>query len=142
MTWVLWTIQGLLALLFLFAGSTKLLTPADTLAAQSGMSGAFLQFIGLCEALGALGLVLPGAFRIQEQLTALAASGLVVMMVGATAITAAAGLSAALPPFAIGILCAVVACGRWPSAVRRAQPRRRRNVEAYIDPSAWYAPQI
>jgi ammonia channel protein AmtB len=106
------------------------------------MSGEFLQFIGLCETLGALGLVLPGAFRIQEQLTALAASGLVVIMVGATAITAAAGLMTALPPFAIGILSAVVACGRWPSAVRTIQPRRRRDREICVDPCAWYAPQI
>ena len=36
----------------------------------------FIKFIGLCEILGALGLVLPGLLKIRRQLTPLAALGL------------------------------------------------------------------
>jgi hypothetical protein len=78
---VLWTIQVLLAALFLFAGGFKLAVPGDQLAAAApGMSVPFLRFIGTMEVLGALGLLLPGLFRIKQFLTPLAASGLVVIM--------------------------------------------------------------
>jgi putative oxidoreductase len=40
-------------------------------------------FIGSCELLGAMGLVLPAATRIQPWLTPLAAAGLVLIMAGA-----------------------------------------------------------
>ena len=80
---VLWTLQGVLAVLFLLAGGAKLLTPAEQLAAQSPLPVGFLQFIGVCEVMGALGLVLPSLTGIRPQLTSLAAAGLVVIMVGA-----------------------------------------------------------
>src|SRR6185503_1594681 len=68
-TATLWTVQVLLALLFLFAGAMKLVTPAEVLAKQSPFPVAFIQFIGVVEVLGALGLVLPGLFRIRTDLT-------------------------------------------------------------------------
>jgi hypothetical protein len=120
---LLWVLQGVLAALFLFAGVTKLIMPADQLTAQSTMSVGFLRFIGVAETLGALGLVLPMALRIRPGLTALAAAGLVVIMVGATVTTAAAGQPAmALVPLLVGLLAAVVAWGRspWSSARRPA----------------------
>jgi uncharacterized membrane protein YphA (DoxX/SURF4 family) len=54
----LWIIQILLALLFLFAGGTKLYFSPEVLAAmgppnQVHLPGLFLQFIGVCEVLGA-----------------------------------------------------------------------------------------
>src|SRR5262245_19641265 len=62
----LWIIQGLLAGLFLFAGSMKLITPLEVMMEQMTMPlpGWFLQFIGICEVLGAFGLVLPALLRI------------------------------------------------------------------------------
>ena len=109
----LWIAQGLLAALFLFAGGMKLVTPADVLAAQSHMSGAFLKFIGICETLGALGLVLPGIFRIQQRLTPLAAAGLVIIMIGAVVTTLVQGQgAAAVIPAVVGLLAAYVARGR------------------------------
>ena len=58
----LWVIQGLLAALFLFAGGFKLATPVSELSRVAApLSGTFLKFIGVCEVLGALGLVLPGS---------------------------------------------------------------------------------
>ena len=117
----LWTIQTLLALLFAFAGVMKLVMPAEALAQQSGMDPTFLKFIGVCETLGALGLILPGAFRIRQGLTGLAAAGLVIIMIGATVLTAAEqGLLAALFPFVTGCLAGVIAWRRW-SANTQAQ---------------------
>jgi hypothetical protein len=83
----LWTLQGLLAALFLMTGSMKVLMPADVLAAQTPLPIVLVRFIGLCELAGALGLVLPGLLRIAPGLTPLAAAGLVVLMVGATILT-------------------------------------------------------
>jgi len=119
MTYVLWIIQVLLALLFLFAGGTKLVLPIEVLTSMGSpnqilLPGWLLRFIGVCEVLGALGLILPGLLRMQPGLTPLAAAGLVIIMIGATALTFAAdGIGAALIPLVIGILVAFVAYGRW-----------------------------
>jgi len=114
MTYALWIVQGLLAALFLFAGGVKLVMPIAELEKQAGMPGWFLRFIAVAEVLGALGLVLPGLLRIRPGLTPLAATGLVIIMLGATAITLATGASApALMPLVVGLLAAFVAYGRW-----------------------------
>ncbi len=87
---ILWVIQTLLALLFLFAGAMKFIMPVEEMTKQMpSMSGAFLHFIGACEVLGGLGLVLPRALKIKPWLTPLAAALLVIIMIGAMVITAA-----------------------------------------------------
>src|SRR5204863_8860771 len=80
---VLWVVQGLLALLFLFAGGMKLVLPLDQMAGPVALPGWFLRFLGTAEMLGALGLILPGVLRIHPELTPLAAAGLVIIMTGA-----------------------------------------------------------
>jgi uncharacterized membrane protein YphA (DoxX/SURF4 family) len=118
----LWTVQGLLSALFLFAGSMKLVTPVAALEQQAHMSGVFLRFIGVCELLGALGLILPGLTRIRPNLTSLAAAGLVIIMAGATLITGATnGVATAVMPFMVGAFAAIVAGGRWLIAPHRAR---------------------
>jgi hypothetical protein len=118
---LLWTVQGLLAALFLFAGGMKLAAPIEALTAQSHLPGLFVRFIGVAEVLGAIGLILPGLVRIQERLTPLAAAGLVIIMIGATWLTVAAGtIAVAAIPAAVGLLAAFVAYGRWQLAPRRA----------------------
>jgi hypothetical protein len=107
----LWTLQALLAALFLFAGGMKLALPIEALTAQSPFPGWFLRFIGAAEVAGALGLILPEALRIRRELTPLAALCLTIIMVGATVTTIPAGASAAIP-LAVGVACAVVARGR------------------------------
>ncbi len=112
----LWIIQALLALLFLFAGGTKLIMPIEEMTQQTPvpLSGLFLRFIGVCEILGGFGLVLPWLLHIRPGLTPLAAAGLVIIMIGATAITLMTGdVTMALMPFVVGILCLFVAFGRW-----------------------------
>jgi uncharacterized membrane protein YphA (DoxX/SURF4 family) len=112
-TVLLWTVQILLALIFLFAGTMKLLLPIELMTAQMPLPGLFLRFIGLCEVAGALGLVLPGLLRIQRSLTPIAACGLVVIMVGAVVLTLANQSGAgAVVPLAVGVLAACVAYGR------------------------------
>src|SRR5262249_16650421 len=118
-----WTLQALLAALFLFAGGMKLLMPAAGLEAQAHMSAAFLKFIGSCEVLGALGLILPGLLRIRPGLTPLAASGLVIIMVRAPVLSVPAGAVATLIPLVTGVLAAVIAVGRRGWASHRAATR-------------------
>ena len=115
---VLWIIQILLALLFLFAGGTKLVIPYDKLMEMGSpnqvvLPALFIKFIGVVEVLGGLGLVLPGLLRIKKGLTPLAAIGLTILMVGAVIIVIAGdGVSMAITPFIVGVLCALVAYGR------------------------------
>jgi hypothetical protein len=119
MTYVLWIIQVLLALLFLFAGGIKLVVPLEMLKSMGSpnqilLPGLLLRFIGVCEVLGALGLILPGLLRLRPSLTPLAAAGLVIIMIGATVLAFMAdGVAAAVIPFVTCLLAAFVAYGRW-----------------------------
>jgi hypothetical protein len=111
---LLWVVQVLLALLFLFAGGTKLVMSAAELTSQSPLPAAFLRFIGVMELLGGLGLVLPGMLRVRTTLTPLAAAGLSIIMVGAVLVTIQTmGLAMAAMPFVAAVLTIFVAYGRW-----------------------------
>jgi hypothetical protein len=116
---VLWIAQGLLAIMFLFAGGSKLVMSAAQMAEQGNAVGgmqppiAFIRFIGVCELLGAIGVVVPWLTGIRPGLTPLAAAGLVVIMLGATVVN----LTTTVPALAIftlilGLLAAFVAYGR------------------------------
>src|SRR2546427_4728027 len=114
MNTALWIAQGLLAAIFLFAGGMKLILPIEEMTKQLPLPGLFLRFIAVCEVLGAIGLILPGLLRIRPGLTPLAAAGLVIIMIGATALTlASGGVAQALIPLVVGLLLAFVAYGRW-----------------------------
>jgi hypothetical protein len=124
MNYALWIVQGLLALLFLFAGGMKLVLPLEKLAGPIPMPGLFLRFIGVAEVLGALGLILPGLLRIRPGLTPLAAAGLVIIMIGATGLGLAVGdVATTLIPFVVGLLAAFVAYGRWRLVPHRGSSR-------------------
>jgi uncharacterized membrane protein YphA (DoxX/SURF4 family) len=120
-TIALWSLQVLLAALFLMAGSMKLITAGDVLAQQSPLPIGLLRFIGVAEVLGALGLILPGLFRVRRELTPLAAAGLVIIMVGATIISVSSGFIASGVPFIVGVCCATVAYFRRPARTRQTQ---------------------
>src|SRR5689334_24865937 len=110
----LWAAQVFLAALFLFAGGYKLVVPIAAMTKGIPLSGAFLRFIGVAEVAGALGLILPGLFRIRLVLTPLAAAGLVIIMAGAVGVTmATAGAAQAAMPGIVGLLAAAVSAGRW-----------------------------
>jgi hypothetical protein len=121
----LWIVQGLLALLFLFAGGMKLVVPLEALKGPVPLPGPFMRFIGVVEVLGAIGLILPELLHIRPGLTPPAAVGLVIIMIGATAITLAGGEGAmALIPLVVGLLLAFVAYGRWRLVPHRELSRR------------------
>jgi uncharacterized membrane protein YphA (DoxX/SURF4 family) len=110
----LWIVQALLAIVYLVSGSMKLTMPVEEMTRDVPLPGAFLRFIGVAEVLGALGLVLPWLLGIRPHLTPLAAAGLTIIMIGATAITTATmGLAMGLIPLTVGSLVAFVAYGRW-----------------------------
>jgi hypothetical protein len=132
MTYALWTVQTLLALLFLFAGVMKLVLPLEQMAGPVALPGLFLRFIGVAETLAALGLMLPGLLRIRPGLTPLAAAGLVIIMLGATVIGLRIGdLAMTLIPLAVGLLAAFVAYGRW-----RLAPHRDKSRPGVFAPSS------
>lgn len=87
----LWIVNAILALLFLFAGASKLARTKDALAA-AGMgyvedfSAPSIKWIGAIEVVGALGLILPLATGIAPILAPLAAVGLAIVMIGATVV--------------------------------------------------------
>jgi uncharacterized membrane protein YphA (DoxX/SURF4 family) len=109
----LWITQVLLALVFLFTGGSKLAMPTEVLATQSHLPGLFMKFIGVCEILGALGLILPGLLHVQPRLTPIAAACLIIIMIGAIVSTAIL-MPVALPmPVIVAALTAYVAYGRW-----------------------------
>ena len=118
----LWVVQGLLAALFLVAGGMKLVMPLEKLAGPVALPGLFIRFIGVCETLGAIGLILPGLLRIHPELTPVAAAGLVIIMIGAVAVTVMSGsIAAAVLPVIVGALAAWVAFGRAPEPIGRVR---------------------
>ena len=116
---VLWILQILLALLFLFAGGTKLIMSAEALTQpttpnQVMLPVMFIRFIGVCEFRGGLGLVLPGLLKIRQYLTPLAALGLAIIMIGAVVFTVVGGaIPVALVNLVIVLLLLFIAYARW-----------------------------
>jgi hypothetical protein len=105
-----------LAVVFLFAGGAKLAMSAEQMATPGPVQlpVAFVRFIGVCEVLGALGMILPGITGIRRGLTPLGAAGLVIIMIGATVVNIANGMApVAIPTIILGLLAAYVAYGRW-----------------------------
>ncbi len=92
MTTILWIVQGLLALTFIPTGGAKVLKTREGLIPGMPFVEDFKQStvrtIRALEILGAVGVIVPALTRIlPELLTSLAASGLVLTMVGAAVMT-------------------------------------------------------
>lgn len=112
---VLWSVQGFLVLLFLFAGVPKLIGRGlDRWTGFSDLPRAEVILIGIMEILGAAGLVLPMATGILAWLTPLAAVGLAVIVLMATGFhLRASEYLEALETALWASICIVVAIGRW-----------------------------
>ncbi len=84
---VVWVLQIALAVFFFMPGYTKLFTPVAELVSKGmlkpGESPVMMRGIGVLELLGSLGMILPMALRIAPRLTAWAAVGFCLVMVGA-----------------------------------------------------------
>ena len=111
---LLWILQILVGLLFMFSGAMKFVMPyADMIKdAPIVFPHWFFLFIGVCEVLGGLGLILPWALKIRPGLTPLAASLLVIIMVGAVIVSAMMSIGMAILPLIVGVLLVVIAYGR------------------------------
>lgn len=112
---VLWVAQVLLALGMASAGVIKLISDDATLTTFYPIFPAlFIRFIGVCEILGAIGVVVPAALRIRPELTPLAAAGLAIIMGGAVISTIAMGAASMIAsPLILFLLAVFVAYGRW-----------------------------
>lgn len=120
--YALWGVQLLMALAFGMAGAMKLgSSSAELLEAGMTWVNRFPSFmptvIGAAEVLGAVGLVLPAATRIQPRLTPAAAAALTVVMVFAALDHAGAGEFGNVPVnLVLGGLTSFVAWGRMVAA--------------------------
>lgn len=90
MNLALWIVAGLLAAAYLVSGVGKLIMSKEKIAATShaalwveDFSAGALKVIGALEVLAAVGLILPAALDIAPVLVPLAATGLVLLMIGA-----------------------------------------------------------
>ena len=87
----LWIVAALLSLVFLAAGAMKLtkskeqlLASGPTMAWAEDFSPGMIRMIGAFEVLGVIGLLLPPAVDTATVLVPLAATGLGIIMIGAT----------------------------------------------------------
>jgi uncharacterized membrane protein YphA (DoxX/SURF4 family) len=108
---LLWTLQIVLALVFAAAGTVKLIRPRDRLPETLGgwvhdFPAPLLKLLGLAELLGAVGLILAPLVRIAPILTPVAASGMLLTMIGAIVIHAR---QREYPNVAINVLLAIMA---------------------------------
>ena len=116
----LWVVQGFLAIVFVVSGGMKALKSHDALKADPHMawshdfSAGFIQFLGLAEIAGGLGMVLPGLLGIAHALTPLAGACLTVIMLGAAAVhVRRSETNMVLPTLMLAATAAFVAYGRF-----------------------------
>jgi len=109
---LLWTGQGLLALVFTVTGALKLIAPRERLQMHMRWAKTWprgrIKLLGLAEVAGAIGLVVPRATGILPLLTPIAALCLAALMVGAAA-THHRLRESPLAPAVVAALCVVVA---------------------------------
>ena len=117
MNFILWILQILLGIYFIVIGFLHFIVPQNLPPPILWMYDlpTWLHFVsGSAEILGGLGLILPGLTRIQTWLTPLAASGLVLVMIGAMIYHITRGEYAYLPAnLILAALLAFIALGRW-----------------------------
>lgn len=124
---VLWVLQIVFGLFFLFVGVMHFVLPPNLPAMMGWMyelPSSLHVVSGILEILGGLGLILPGLFRIQTRLTPLAALGLVFVMVGAAVWHITRGEAQnVVQNLVVAALLGFVAYGRW-----KLSPLKDRNA--------------
>lgn len=119
MNLLLWILAILLAVVFVFSGAAKLVTPREKQTERTPYVEDFphsvIQGIGALEILGALGLILPAVTGISPILVSLAAAGLAITMVFAALlhVRRGDGLRVALPSIILAFLSVFVAWSRF-----------------------------
>ena len=112
---VLWTLQILLALVFVAHGAMMLFPPAEIAKLMNQeMPRWFQLFIGISEVLAAIGVTLPAITGVQPWLVSWAAAGLMFVMVSATIFHLTRGeYSSAATTVVLLAIATVVARGRY-----------------------------
>ena len=114
---VLWILQVLLGIYFLFVGVNHFIVPPGLPAPMSWvyeLSTGLHYFSGTAEILAGLGLILPGLTKIQTRLTPLAGTGLVLVMIGAIVWHVQRGeVVNIFSNLILAVLAGFVAYGRW-----------------------------
>jgi putative oxidoreductase len=122
---LLWVLQVLLALAFFAHGCLLLFPPASMVDQMNASLARWCQlFLGVAEALAAVGLTLPGVSRIQPWLISCAAAGVMIVMISATIFhIARSEVSSALTTVVLLAVATFIAYARW-----RIAPIRSRGV--------------
>jgi len=113
----LWVAQVILASSLIWASSLKLFQSVDKLAAMwpwvAQVPQAMLKFTGIVDMLAGFGLVLPTLLRIKPKLTAVAALGVIVLMVCASVFHIMRGEASVIGVNVVfAVLAAFIAWGR------------------------------
>ena len=125
----LWSVQILLAIVFAATGTMKTASPVTGLPESiQGLPLPLVRLIGVCELLGAAGMILPAYLRVKPGLTALTAAGLSTVVLLATLHHLSRAEFAEAPvTLVLGLLAAFVAWGRWKKAPIRARGESGEN---------------
>ena len=113
-----WIAQLFLALIFGSSGILKATGAVADLHSKlpwtTALPDLMVRFIGTCELLGAIGLILPALTRIKPQLTPWAATGLATIMILASGFHLTRGEGAYVPSLlGVALIAAAVAWGRF-----------------------------
>jgi hypothetical protein len=118
----LWSLQALFGFFFAGSGFGKVLLYDEALYATAPRAVAWyaavpqslIVFIGVCEVLGGIGLILPAMTKVRPNLTPLAAAGLTLTMILAAGFHIMRGEYALVPAnILLGGVSAYIAVGRW-----------------------------
>jgi uncharacterized membrane protein YphA (DoxX/SURF4 family) len=125
----LWALQVMWGFFFAGSGFGKVLLYDGTLYAEApravewyaAVPQPLIVFIGVCEVLGGIGLILPALTRVRPNLTPLAAAGLTLTMILAAGFHLTRGEYELVPAnLVLGVVSAFIAAGRW--NLRRITP--------------------
>lgn len=115
----LWTAQALIAITLIWGAYIKFLPIEETanMLPWALDNPGLVQFTGIIDLLGGIGIVLPAALRIQPKLTVLAAYGVIALMVAASVFHISRGEASLIGMNIIFLVLAVfVAWGRTKKA--------------------------
>ncbi len=127
---VLWILQVLLAVMFLWHGWLFLSPPPELVDIMNTNIGPnFRIFLGMAELLGGAGLILPGLTRIMTWLTPLAAACFMIVVGSASVLHLSRGeISSAVTTAVLFVLCGIVAYMRWKVKPLTTQPAAQEGV--------------
>lgn len=139
---LLWTAQVLWGVFFSFTGFGKVLAydPAvwhrmlHQVAWFSAVPQGLFVFIGICEGLGGVALIVPAMTRIAPKLIPTAAAGLALIMILAVGFHIARGEASFFVPLnlVLGGVAALIAYGRWVKPIAPASISTLRAVTALV----------